>query len=260
MRTLRSGKASDFGWLPSVLALALTLGVGAGCAGSNGASRVKSAGSPSVAEVSDDGSVAGSSAESVTSAHSASRTTVDVTPPEASPLPSGTVVLHIGDSFAESLGAPLGRRFVSAGLRNVLHTKTPSYTPGWAYRPELKRYIARYNPDLVLVTLGGNEFEIPNPDERIPAVERIVQTIGARPCIWITPPRWKQDTGILRVIREHAAPCHVLDSDSIVSDLPRAHDHVHPSEAGRERWADAVLDWLEHARDPAGPSPWALRN
>lgn len=178
---------------------------------------------------------------------------------DASPLPRGTLVLQIGDSFAESLGAPLGRRLVSAGLRNVLRAKTPSYTPGWAYGPELKRLVARYSPDLVLVTLGGNEFELPNPDERIPAVERIVQNIGPRPCVWITPPRWKKDTGILNVIREHAAPCHVLDSDTIVSALPRARDGIHPSEPGRERWADAVLDWLAHARDPAGPAPWSLR-
>lgn len=179
--------------------------------------------------------------------------------PASAPLPKGTLVLHVGDSFADSLGAPLGRRLVGAGLRNVLEFKTPSYIPVWASRPDLRSLIARHNPDLVLITLGGNEFEIPSPADRIPAVQRIVSAAGGRPCVWIAPPRWKQDTGILSVIREHAAPCRFLDSDSIVQDLPRARDGIHPTEAGREEWADAVFTWLSRARDPAGEAPWTLR-
>jgi lysophospholipase L1-like esterase len=179
--------------------------------------------------------------------------------PAPAPLPKDTLVLHVGDSFADSLGAPLGRRLVQAGLRSVLESKTPSYIPVWAHQPDLKSLVARHNPDLVLITLGGNEFEIPNPADRIPAVKRIVSATGGRPCVWITPPRWKPDTGILSVLREHATPCRFLDSDSIVHDLPRARDGIHPSEAGRELWADAVFAWLSQAREPSGSAPWSLR-
>jgi lysophospholipase L1-like esterase len=63
----------------------------------------------------------------------------------------------------------------------------------------------------------------------------------------------------MAVIRANAAPCHYLDSDSIVHDLPRALDKIHPSTEGRELWADAVYAWLGKALDPHGERPWALR-
>lgn len=183
-------------------------------------------------------------------------------PPEAESepeLPKGTLVLHVGDSFAAALGVPLAKRLRAAGLRSVLEYKTASYIPTWAYGKELGRYVARWDPDLVLITLGANEFDIPAPDQRAPAIQRLVEKLGGRPCVWVLPPRWKQDTGLLDVIRDHAAPCRTLESDTLVQDLPRARDGVHPSKQGREIWADAVFEWLIHARDPNSDEPWALR-
>lgn len=194
-----------------------------------------------------------SSAPSAASSESAAR--------ESTPaLPRGTVVLHVGDSFAGALGVPLGKRLKAAGLRSVLKFKTSSYIPTWAYGEELSRYVSNYNPDLVLVTLGANEFEIPDPNQRVTAIRRLIGKIGQRPCIWISPPRWKADTGLLEVIRANAAPCRFLDSDTLVRELPRARDQIHPSEEGREIWADAVFTWLGRAREPAAEKPWALRD
>lgn len=174
-------------------------------------------------------------------------------------MPKGTLVLHVGDSFAGALGVPLAKRFKAAGLRNVVEFKTSSYIPTWAFGPELAKYVSNYNPDLVLITLGANEIEIPDPPQRVGAIKRLVAAVGGRPCVWISPPLWKQDTGLLAVIRANAAPCHYLDSDSIVHDLPRAPDKIHPSTVGREAWADAVFAWLGRAIDPQGSKPWTLR-
>jgi lysophospholipase L1-like esterase len=168
-------------------------------------------------------------------------------------------VLHVGDSFAESLGAPLGRRLHAAGIRSVLESKTPSYIPTWAGNGEIQRFVQKYKPDLVLITLGGNEFEIPTPADRVAPVKRLVQALGGRPCVWITPPRWKQDSGVVAVIRENSGPCRYLDSDALVHDLPLARDKIHPNEAGREQWAEAVLAWLKKERAPADGKPWALK-
>ena len=88
---------------------------------------------------------------------------------------------------------------------------------------------------------------------------RLVAALGSRPCVWITPPRWKQDSGVVRVIRENSALCRYLDSDTIVHDVPRARDKIHPTEAGREQWAEAVLTWLKQQRAPEEGKPWALR-
>lgn len=183
------------------------------------------------------------------------------TAPEAAPaeLPKNTLVLHVGDSFAGSLGVPLGKRFKAAGLRTVLEFETSSYIPTWASGEELERYVGRYMPSLVLVTLGANEFEIPNPEQRASAVRRLVKRLNGVPCVWISPPKWKQDSGVLAVVRENCAPCRYLDSDTIVKDLPRRKDGIHPSDDAREIWADAVLAWLARERAGTPEQPWALK-
>jgi hypothetical protein len=174
-------------------------------------------------------------------------------------LPQGTRVLQVGDSFAAALGIELGKLLKQSGLRTSLETKTPSYIGDWAFGPVLRKAIADYNPDLVLITLGANEVEIPVPEQRVGPVQRLVKSLGDRPCVWILPPLWKQDTGVMQVIKDNAKPCQVLDSSALVPSLPRGPDHIHPSSEGRSIWASAVFEWLKTARDPAGPRPWSLR-
>ncbi len=174
-------------------------------------------------------------------------------------MPRGTLVLHVGDSFAGALGVPLGQRLKARGLRSVLEFQTSSYVPTWASGTELPSYVARYNPDLVIVTLGANEFELANPQQRASSVRKLVRVLGGRPCVWISPPRWKRDTGILAVIRDNVKPCRFLDSDSVVHDVPRKRDKIHPSDVGRELWADAVLAWLVRERRTDGERPWDFK-
>jgi len=185
----------------------------------------------------------------------------DATPAsaDASPLPTGTKILQVGDSFADALGMELGKLLKEAGLRTSLETKTPSYIGEWAHSPVLWKALANYNPDLVLITLGANEVEVPAPAERVGPVQRLVRAIGDRPCVWILPPLWKPDTGVMQVIKDNAKPCQVLDSSALVPSLPRGPDHIHPSREGRGVWAKAVFEWLRQARDPNGPRPWSLR-
>lgn len=202
------------------------------------------------------GSAASGRGESESS-EPASADTAPTPPPEP---PPGTLVLHVGDSFAGSLGVPLAKRLKAAGLRSVLEYRTSSYIPTWASSPELTQYIARYSPDLVLITLGANEFELSAPETRARAVRRLVKQLEGRPCVWISPPRWKPDTGILGVIRENSKPCRFLDSDTIVRELARKPDKIHPSDAGREVWADAVYSWLVHERQTGAERPWQFRN
>lgn len=183
------------------------------------------------------------------------------TPPAAPApeLPTGTRVLQVGDSFAAALGIELGKLLKQSGLRTSLETKTPSYIGDWAFGPVLRKAISDYNPDLVLITLGANEVEIPVPAQRVVPIQRLVKSLGDRPCVWILPPLWKQDTGLMQVIKDNASPCQVLDSSTLVPSLPRGRDHIHPSSEGRVLWATAVFDWLKRAREPQGPRPWSLR-
>lgn len=195
------------------------------------------------------------------------------TAPEASPraptaldapipapeLPRGTTVLHIGDSFAGALGIDLNVELKAAGVRGILRYETATYIPTWAFGKELDKYLGQFNPDLVLVTLGANELEIPDPAQRIPTIHRLVARLGGRPCVWVGAPLWKgARPALLDTIREACAPCVYLDSSALVPELPRARDHIHPSIEARKTWAKAVLGWLASHRARAGSRPWEL--
>ena len=76
--------------------------------------------------------------------------------------------------------------------------------------------------------------------------------------LWILPPLWKPDSGLMQIIKDNSAPCKVLDTTVLVKDLPRGPDKIHPNAEGREAWAEAVFQWLKKSRAPAGPKPWSL--
>lgn len=200
-------------------------------------------------------------AESETQAKPAVAAPPPVATPEpvTEPLPKGTRVLQIGDSFAAALGGELSKLLKDAGLRSTLEYKTASYIPNWSYEGDVPKFVASYHPDLVLITLGANELEIPKPEERIKPIKHLVSTLGGRPCVWIAPPLWKPDTGLLKVIRENVAPCRYLDSNALVQDLPRGPDKIHPSTQGRQIWAKVVFDWLAKERVGSPTQPWALK-
>lgn len=174
-------------------------------------------------------------------------------------LPAGTTVLHIGDSFAGALGIDLNRELKAAGVRGILKYQTATYIPTWASSKDLDDYLQRYHPDLVLITLGANELEIPEPAQRAPTIQRLVGRLGGAPCVWVGPPLWQgARPALLETIRASCAPCLYLDSSALVPDLPRARDHIHPSMEGRRTWAKAVVGWLGQHRATSSARPWDL--
>jgi len=236
----------------------------AGCAAppaANAPPAVNPESAPTVANVESPTPSAESSTRPADSETKPSAPTVAAAVPETTsePLPKGTRVLQIGDSFAAALGGELSKLFKDAGVRSTLEYKTASYIPNWSYEGEIPKFVSSYQPDLVLITLGANEIEIPKPDERIKPIKHLVSTLGGRPCVWIAPPLWKPDTGLLQVIRENVAPCRYLDSNALVHDLPRGRDKIHPSAEGRQIWAKIVFDWLSKERVGSPKQPWALR-
>jgi hypothetical protein len=185
----------------------------------------------------------------------------DAVPP---PIPTGTAVLHIGDSFAVAgFAQALKPHMAALGVRYEVRAETSSFTTSWAGKMDL--LVANTQPDLVIINLGANEFTNTDPPAHAPAVRRIVKSIGNRPCVWVSPPSWRKDTGITAVIRENTAPCRFFDSDVLVKQpIPRQGDKIHPSEAGGAIWAEAFWTWLNAERAPAesgaaAQSPWRLR-
>jgi hypothetical protein len=195
---------------------------------------------------------------------------------QPSPIPRGTVVLHIGDSFAlAGFAKSLKPRMKELGVRYEVRAETSSFTTTWSGK--IERVVADTQPDLVIVNLGANEVANIDPPAHAPAVRHIVATLAGRPCVWVSPPSWRKDTGIGDVIRKNSAPCRYFDSDKLVPvAIPRQSDHIHPTDAGGALWADAFWAWLQDQRvadddasasdvglPPAGKplkrSPWRLK-
>jgi len=180
-------------------------------------------------------------------------------PPPGPELPKGTRILHIGDSFAGALGIELGRLLKSRGLESRLSFKQSTYIPTWAYSQELPQLLARFKPDLVLISLGANELENPEPEKRAPLIHRLVERLGGRPCVWVAPVLWEgAKSSLLDVIQENAAPCRYLDSNQLIKHMPRAGDQIHPSMAARPDWAEVILRWLAYHRRPTAEQIWAI--
>ncbi len=183
------------------------------------------------------------------------------------PLPKDTVVLHVGDSMADALGKSLKLELHKRGVKNVLEAKEATYIPQWAgFTMGFTGHLASHKPDLVIITLGGNEVAMPDPTVRAEPVRRMVKQVGDRPCIWIAAPLWKgaPNTGIMQVIKDNCAPCVFVDTNEYIAsgalpDLERLGDKVHPTIPERRRWASFMIRWLLHNRDPNGKRPWDLK-
>jgi hypothetical protein len=188
-------------------------------------------------------------------------------PPAPPPIPPNTVVLGIGDSFLlAGFAQALKPKLKELGVRYEVKSEQSSFTVSWASKMEL--LVQNTQPDLVIINLGANEMSNTDPPAHAPAVRRIVKSVGDRPCVWVSPPSWRKDTGILDVIRENSAPCRFVDSDEHVKEpIPRQSDKIHPNPEGGAIWAGAFWKWLHEQRAPAEPaaegakkpSPWKLR-
>ena len=178
------------------------------------------------------------------------------------PLPAGTKVLHVGDSFAGALGKPLGKMFEERDVKSVLKHTDSSYLTDWAWDKKLQKYLWKYNPDFVIVTLGANELGIADPQRREKTIKKIVATIGDKPCLWVAIPLWNgPQNGLLEVIRKSSSPCTYMDTNEIfdVEAMSRIKDGIHPTTKARAEWAEFVLAWLEKHRKTDGEKPWSLR-
>ncbi len=176
------------------------------------------------------------------------------------PLPAGMKILVIGDSFAEALGVGLKAKEQETGIKVTLRGEKATFIPEWAGPNRgVPGLLKQYQPDLVVIALGGNELAMTSPEIRAPKVEKLVSLMGTVPCVWVAPPLWgNKDNGLLGIIRDHSKPCRHFDSNTLAPDLPRGSDKIHPTAEGQKKWAGHLLDWLRVERDATAPS-FALR-
>jgi hypothetical protein len=165
----------------------------------------------------------------------------------------GKVVLHAGDSMVGGDGGltkALATKFKAEGAKFVRDYEVSVSISTYARTPRLKNLLEKHKPDIVILTLGANDVFVPFPQTFGVHVESIVKKIGERECYWMSPPTWKPDSGIVDVIKEHAAPCKFFDSRNLT--LKRAGDHIHPTEKGGADWADLFWAFF-HGHGPSAP-------
>lgn len=166
-------------------------------------------------------------------------------------------MLHIGDSFVHSgLTQRLKEHFSAQGIRLIARAEHSTNSVDWAKR--MPDEIASTKPDLVIVTLGGNEIGSKHLDVQARAIRRIVSTIGDRPCVWTTPPLWMQESGLFDTLQENVAPCRFFETDKQVGKfIPRRADKIHPTMEGGAMWADSLIAFFKRERR-GEPKPWSF--
>jgi lysophospholipase L1-like esterase len=161
------------------------------------------------------------------------------------------LVVHTGDSMVGGgLCKALAPKFKAEGTKFIRDVWESASITKFDESDRIPSLMKKYDPDLVLLTLGANDVFNDRPEYEVKHIESIVKKIGHRDCIWIGPPLWKGDKGLVETIREHAAPCRFYDSQHLV--LSRAGDGIHPTEKGGEVWADAFWPFFKGEVD-AGP-------
>ncbi|MFO0619482.1 MAG: SGNH/GDSL hydrolase family protein [Polyangiaceae bacterium] len=180
------------------------------------------------------------------------------TPPVAEPpgpLPEGMKVLIVGDSFGQALGAGMRNVAGEYKLTADLQAKESTFIPQWAGgKFDIPSLIRVGKPDVVVISVGGNELAMVDPTVRVPDIEKIIKIMGETPCVWVRVPTWEakgwKENDLPELIRTHSGPCRYYDSNKLSAGLPRGSDHIHPTAEGQKIWARQVFDWMKAERDP----------
>jgi acyl-CoA thioesterase-1 len=168
---------------------------------------------------------------------------------------SAKLVLHVGDStlgFEQGLALEMATRFKAIGVRYEAVTEASAGLRSFATSGKLAELVRAKKPDMVLLTLGMNNLTVAAPDEYEPDVKYLVAQIGDRPCWWIGPLSIERpETGLIAILGRATAPCGW--SNSYELDIERQPDHIHPTQRGASRWADANWTALGAPLPEAGP-------
>jgi lysophospholipase L1-like esterase len=156
----------------------------------------------------------------------------------------GLTVLHIGDSLvAGGLTQRMGRLVHDAGGRYRADGWVSSNAPKWLGSDRLVRLLRDEVPDVVLITLGTNEYQVPAPLEYVDWYARLAARLGHRRCFWIGPPQLPGVDAFVEAASRRTAPCPFFDSRAFATpDAGKDRDHM--SQKRAEEWADAIWTWL----------------
>jgi lysophospholipase L1-like esterase len=172
------------------------------------------------------------------------------TPPSTRSLLDARTVLQVGDSTVGFLGGlqkSLDRRFTERHVHFYSRSWTSASLVSVDESKDLDEALTRFDPDLVIINLGMNNVSWTRPEVLMSHVPSIVRrlTANGRACVWIGPPSWKEDRGVLvPLLEKTVSPCLFFDSRDL--ELERQTDDIHPTDVGGEVWGEAVWRFLQN--------------
>lgn len=175
-------------------------------------------------------------------------------------------ILHIGDSqVAGPYGRELGTIARERGGEYVRDGRVGWGVGGWlagningrrghASRPKVDELINRHNPDVILITLGGNDHQR-SANESYPDKVRTLYDLASQggQVIWVTPPTAVGRSRNIQPGRDRVAEiiksivgASYIDSRDFTGEGGRARDGVHFGPRGGRRFAESVASRLEN--------------
>jgi lysophospholipase L1-like esterase len=178
--------------------------------------------------------------------------------PRIVPFDQGSVILAFGDSLTYGTGAPKGQSYPDV-LGNLLGRPIINVgIPGEVTSAGLKRLpgvLDRYNPSLVILCHGGNDFlRRRDQAETISNLKAMVKLIKARGADVVLVGVPKLGFGLevpefyTTIAEEYAIPFErdiVLD---LLGDNDMKSDTIHPNAAGYRKMAEAIHKVINEAQ------------
>lgn len=154
-------------------------------------------------------------------------------------------ILLCGDSMTEQMRFALDEYAKKNGHKLMTCTWYSSTTVVWSESKRLTTLIKEYKPDIILFTLGSNELFLPAVAKREKNIQDIIAEADAFkiPFIWISPPNWKDDSGITQLIEKKIGKKRFFNSSYFRERLARISDGAHPTKAAAAIWADSIVNW-----------------
>lgn len=154
--------------------------------------------------------------------------------------PQKIKIFLVGDSMAQGISWWFER---NADMNNIIFkslAKQSTTTKYWYNDLELYENLKNFNPDVILIALGANEFLGNNVHSRL-NILKLKQKISqyCENIIWILPPIEKAKD-YNEIVKDIFTQKKVFDSNQI--DLPRGKDKIHPTRSGFFQWSSIIYN------------------
>lgn len=184
------------------------------------------------------------------SARSSSAPKVGGKPPppprtEADCPPPGHRVALIGDSYADGLLPYIAEHAARCETKFYGDGHVGSSVLQWTGQSSWLQEARAFHPTVVLVSLGGNDFQRGPVNDVHAAIEQLVARLRADVArvLWIEPLElpFADTSGIREAWRSAVGNDRYR---SLEIDYPRAEDGVHLMPSGYEDWAGKIWRWM----------------